>query len=207
MDADDWNDRYSGDDLVWGVRANQFLVEHATPLDPGVAIDVACGEGRNAVWLAQQGWRVFGFDFASKAIDVARRLAEHHSVTDTTEFTVGDALTWHGPIDADLVAVIYLQLPVAERTIAMERHVGALAPGGRFLFVGHDASNIEHGYGGPQSPDVLASPDEYAAQLTTAAARVGVTIDVERAEVVPRTVDTDDGPRTALDTLVRAIRA
>jgi hypothetical protein len=102
----------------------------------------------------------------------------------------------------DLVLVAYLQTDEAARTAWLGHAADAVAPGGTLLIVCHDASNLEHGYGGPQDASVLATPEDVAARLTAH----DLELTIERAEVVERTVDTPDGPRVALDHLVRAHR-
>ena len=67
------------------------------------------------------------------------------------------------PCAFDLVCILYLQLPAAERRLVLERAAGAVASGGTFLLVGHDLTNVEHGHGGPSDPAVLLTPDEVAA--------------------------------------------
>ncbi len=96
--------------------------------------------------------------------------------------------------------VAYLQLPAAQRAAAVAHCVDALAPGGTYLAVAHDASNLDGGYGGPQDPAVLASPQEIAELLRAAG------LDVVKAEVVERRVETADGERIAYDHIVRAVR-
>ena len=96
--------------------------------------------------------------------------------------------------------IAYLHLAPIERALVLERAAAAVAPGGHLLVVGHDLTNIELGYGGPSDPQVLTSPDRVVSAL-------GVGFVVLRAEVVDREVDTDDGRRTARDTLVLARRA
>ena len=71
VDREDWNSRYQGDELLWTERPNRFLVAEAEGLEPGRALDLACGEGRNAIWLAEQGWRATGVDFSQAAIEKA----------------------------------------------------------------------------------------------------------------------------------------
>jgi hypothetical protein len=100
---------------------------------------------------------------------------------------------------ADLVVVAYLHLAEPDRTTVLRRAQDAVAPGGVLLVIGHDRSNLDHGYGGPQDPAVLARPEEIAAILDD--------LVIECAETVPRRVDTPDGPRTAIDQLIRARRA
>ncbi len=76
MDAADWDARYAGTESVWGAAANRFVVQHTAALPPGQAVDLACGEGRNARYLAGRGFAVTGVDFSPAAIDKARRLEQ-----------------------------------------------------------------------------------------------------------------------------------
>jgi len=62
MSAADWDSRYRGTDLVWGATPNMWVEQETTGLAPGLALDLACGEGRNSIWLAARGWRVTGVD-------------------------------------------------------------------------------------------------------------------------------------------------
>ena len=199
MDRHQWDERYSGDDLVWTSTPNQFLVSEVVGLPPGRAVDLACGEGRNAVWLAEQGWEVTGVDFSSVGLAKAQRFAALWNVEATwVESAVEE---WRPPPEGfDLVAVLYLQLPQPERSTALEVAESAVAPGGTFLVVAHDQENLIRGFGGPPNAEVLYS----VADVTEAA--VGADLTVERAERVVRVVDAETGPRDAIDTLVRAKR-
>lgn len=197
MNRDDWNRRYQGAELVWTAEPNRFLVAETDGLAPGRALDLACGEGRNAVWLARRGWQVTGVDYSDVAIEKGRRLAEHAGVE--VDWIVADLLEYV-PHAAryDLVVALYLQVPAAERQRIVRRAAEAVAPGGTFLLVGHDAANLEQGYGGPRDPAVLYTAAEVAAGLPG--------LEIERAEPVIRTVETDEGIREAIDALVRAHR-
>lgn len=198
MDAADWNDRYRDQELVWSAGPNQFVAELVADLPPGRAIDLAAGEGRNAVWLAERGWDATAVDFSDVAIAKARQIAERRAVTITTE--VADLTTYELPPERyDLVLVAYLQLPAEQLDPILARAAAAVAPGGTFLLVSHDASNLDGGYGGPQHISVLTTPEQVVAA-------VGDTVVIEQAEVVERHVQTADGERTALDTLVLARR-
>jgi len=185
--------------LVWTSTPNQFLVSEVADLTPGRAVDLACGEGRNAVWLGERGWEVTGVDFSPVGLAKAQRLAAACNVEATwVESTVQE---WSPPSAGfDLVAMLYLQLPQPERSIALEVAVSAVAPGGTLLVVAHDRENLTRGFGGPPNAEVLCN----VADVTEVAVGAGLT--VERAEQVVRVVDTDTGPRDAIDTLVRAKR-
>ena len=119
MDRHDWDARYAGEQLVWSAEPNRFLVAEVDGLTPGRALDVACGEGRNAIWLAEHGWTVTGVDFSTVALDKARRLAGargvsvHWELADVTEYT--PALE-----QFDLVIVMYLHLPDTLRRLVFE---------------------------------------------------------------------------------------
>jgi SAM-dependent methyltransferase len=195
---EEWNRRYAGRELLWTARPNRFLVAEAGDLRPGRALDLACGEGRNAVWLAEQGWQVTGVDFSDVALAKARELADARGVEPDW---VQANLLEHGPAARafDLVLLFYLQLPAAERRPIVRAAADAVAAGGTLLVVAHDSSNLEHGYGGPRDAAVLYTAADVVADL-------GGRLEIERGERVERPVATADGEKTALDALVRARR-
>jgi SAM-dependent methyltransferase len=204
MDAAAWNARYDTSELIWKGEPNQFLPPEVAGLTPGRALDLACGEGRNAVWLATQGWDVTGLDFAGVGLAKAEQLAAEKGVTGT--WITADATTWEPPHTFDLVLVFYLQLPADQRGRALRTAVRALAPGGTFLLVCHDLLNLAEGHGGPQDPVVLTTTEDVLDDLAAAEIALEVELVTERAEHVDRVVETDDGGRTAIDTFVRARR-
>lgn len=200
MDAAEWDARYADADLVWGTEPNRFVAAVLADRAPGRALDVACGEGRNAIWLATRGWSAVGVDFSAVAIDRARRLADQAGVAERTDFIVGDAVGGDlppGPFDAAIVA--YLHLAAADRSRAIRHAVERVAPGGVLLVVGHDTTNLTQGVGGPQDPAVLFTPEDVVADIPD-----GFTIEV--AQRVHRHVTTPEGDRTAVDALVVARR-
>jgi len=204
MDQTGWNKRYAQREFVWSLTPNQTVVAETAHLPVARALDLACGEGRNAVWLAEQGWQVTAIDFAATGLDKARRLAEARGVS--VDWVLADVTEYQAPSNAfELVLLAYLHIPPAERECLMQSAVQALVPGGTFLYVGHDSSNIEHGWGGPQDPNVLCTPQDIVALLP------GFTI--EKAEVIERPVSLEPGHGTpgepgaiALDALVRVVK-
>ena len=196
MDSRQWDERYAREGLLWTAEPNRFLVAEVADLPPKVALDLACGEGRNAVWLAEQGWTVTGVDFSNVGLDKGRQLAQARNVD--VAFDLADATVYTRPDAFDLVVVMYLQLPAPERGLAFANAAAAVRSGGTILIVGHDNTNIADGYGGPQDPSVLYGPDDVAADLEG--------LEIVKAERVLRPVITDDGTRNAIDVLVRAIR-
>ncbi len=186
------------DELIWRAEPNRFLVEEVARVKPGRALDLACGEGRNALWLAERGWQVTGVDFSPVGLAKARRLAVVRRVD--VSWLRADVLEWNPPQTAfDLVIVMYLQLPADARRRVLSRAARALTPGGTLLVVGHDSTNLTEGTGGPQDPAVLFSPEDVANDLPG--------LDIERAERVRRPVHTEHGDVDAIDALVRAVRA
>jgi SAM-dependent methyltransferase len=198
MDARGWDERYAGREYVWDVAPNRFVEEHIADLTPGTAIDLAAGEGRNAVWLARQGWDVIAVDFSQVGLEKARRLAQEHGVEDRVRTTQADALTYVPLQPVDLVVVAYLQLSPEPRRTILEHAASWLRPGGTLLVVAHDRSNVEHGHGGPSDPAHCYEVD------STVAALGG--LEVTLAGIVERHVESETGSATALDTLVIATR-
>jgi SAM-dependent methyltransferase len=197
MDAETWNERYRDTELVWSATPNQFVESELADLPPGRAVDLAAGEGRNAIWLARRGWQVTAVDFAQAALDKGRRLAGDLPV----EWVCADATTWSGDASYDLCVVAYLQLVAEERRAAVRRGFASLRAGGTFLLVAHDTSNLTEGVGGPQDASVLMTTDDVLADLA------GEGFEVVHAERVRREVGQPDGStRTAYDALVRVVR-
>lgn len=197
MDREEWDERYRGDELLWRAEPNQFLVSEVEPMQPGRALDLACGEGRNAVWLAARGWQATGVDFSAVALGKARRLAADRGVE--VEWVEADVLEWQPPSRAfDLVLLFYLQVGPEARARALRSAAEATAVGGTLLLVAHDRSNLENGYGGPQDQAVLYSSEDVVADLDD--------LQVERSGPVVRRVSTPGGDAEAIDVLVRAVR-
>ncbi|MEV0638320.1 class I SAM-dependent methyltransferase [Streptomyces sp. NPDC050619] len=136
--AEFWEARYQGVDRIWSGRPNPLLVREVSGLEPGSALDLGCGEGADAVWLASRGWRVTGVDISHTALE---RAAVH-----AAEAGVGDRIGWERhelgvtfPEGAfDLVSAQFLQSPVPmDQEGVLRRAAAAVAPGGTFLLVMH----------------------------------------------------------------------
>lgn len=195
MQREDWDKRYASVDNLWAVRPNRFLVAEVAELEPARALDLACGEGQNAIWLATLGWDVTGVDFSEVAIARARSRAERDGVR--VEFTCADLLEVEPAVGAfDLVLVLYLHVPADGRRQVLANAAAALAPGGTFVLVGHDLTNLTDGVGGPSDPDLLCTPDQIASELPG--------LEIVKAERVYRDVAGEE--RDAIDALVRARR-
>jgi SAM-dependent methyltransferase len=194
MRREDWDRRYEETELLWSAAPNRFLVEEAATLTPARALDLACGEGRNAIWLAELGWQVTAVDFSEVAIAKARERTARAAAQ--VDFVCADLLDFEPePAAYDLVIVLYLQLPTNERRLVLARSARAVAEGGTFLLIGHDLTNLTEGAGGPSDPGVLYTPDDIVSELPG--------LEIEKAVRVLRDVDGADRP--AIDALVRAV--
>jgi SAM-dependent methyltransferase len=192
---EDWDKRYAEAERLWSANPNRFLVAEVEGLPRGRALDLACGEGQNAIWLAGRGWDVVGVDFSEVAIAKARARAERDGIA--VDFAVADLLEYEPEPGAyDLVLLLYLHLPPHERRLVLERASAALAPGGALLLIGHDLLNMTDGVGGPSDPTIHVTPDQIAGELRG--------LDIEKAERVFRDVTGEHRP--AIDALVRARR-
>jgi SAM-dependent methyltransferase len=140
VDAEAWDERYAASELVWSREPNQFVAAELADLPPGTAVDLAAGEGRNAIWLASRGWSATAVDFSQVALDKGARLAAQAGIDVT--WVCADATAWQPPEPVDLVVVAYLQLPAEDRRRAVRGAGRMLAPGGTLLLVAHDSTNL-----------------------------------------------------------------
>jgi SAM-dependent methyltransferase len=194
---EDWNARYARKELVWTAEPNRLFASEVAGLEPGRALDLACGEGRNAVWLAERGWRVTAVDFSDVALGKAKQLAATRGVD--VDWVLADVLD-HEPEERafELVVLLYLQLPQPELRRVVRRAAEAVAPGGTLFVLAHDTANLVDGHGGPKDAAVLYTAEDVLPELGD--------LVVERAGKVERTVALDDGEAVAIDALARASR-
>ena len=198
MDSRAWDERYAAEERVWSDGPNQFVEAALAELPPGRAVDLAAGEGRNAIWLAGLGWEVTAVDFSRAGLDKGRARADDLPI----EWVCQDVLEWDGT-DYDLAVVAYLQLPADERRQVVRRAFGALRPRGTLFLVAHDSTNLVEGTGGPQDPAVLMTAEDVLADLGDE------RFEVVRAERVERRVEPEhrgEPGRTAYDCVVHLVR-
>ena len=200
MDRQQWDERYSGAQFEWSMHPNQFAAAELAGLTPGRALDLAAGEGRNSVWLAERGWSVTAVDFSRVGLEKGRKLSAARGVGDSqVDWVVADLSEYEPAREAfELVLIAYLQVTAALRARVLAAAAAALVTGGTLLVIGHDLANLTEGVGGPQSPDVLYTPEAIIAELPG--------LRIVRADRMHRTVERDGGTATAIDTLVRAER-
>ena len=168
----EWNARYLEKDQIWSGNPNSALVREASGLTPGTALDLGCGEGADAIWLADRGWAVTGIDISDVALDRARR---HAAAAGVEVGFVLDDLTV-SPGSFDLVTSFFLHVPepeLRERTLLVAAE--SVAPGGTLLVVGHSATS-GHGHLDLESAvEVLAllrlAPEEWTVEIAADAPR------------------------------------
>ncbi|MDG3010246.1 class I SAM-dependent methyltransferase [Rhodococcus sp. D2-41] len=202
MDASAWDERYRQSDLVWGAPPNPVVVEYVTSLPHGSAVDVGCGEGRNAIWLATRGWETTGIDFSQVALDKAAQIVADHPrpVRERLHWVCDDLLAADLGTGRDLILIVFIHLPAEQRRTLLDRAVAALRPGGTLLMLGHHSRNLHEGVGGPPDAQILFTPQDVVADLGGADDSVAMEIVVAKDHLR----ETEAG--TAIDALVVARR-
>jgi 2-polyprenyl-3-methyl-5-hydroxy-6-metoxy-1,4-benzoquinol methylase len=189
-----WDQRHAAQDPIESTEPDPTLFDEIGSLRPGRALDLGAGDGRNAIWLAEHGWKVTAVDFSQVALDRARSRAAASGVE--VEWQLADLLDWSPDARLyDLVTLFFIHLPREERRAVYARAADSVAPGGTLLVVAHDRTNLTNGVGGPQDPGVLVAPGEVVAELAG--------FRVERADTVRRPAPDGRGP---IDAIVRAVR-
>jgi SAM-dependent methyltransferase len=198
MEARDWDRRWEDKRLHARGEPSPVVIAALESLAGGTALDLGCGAGRHAVWLTEHGWRVTAVDFSDEALRQGRERASERGVD--IDWVQADLRDYVPPHEAfDLVLVAYLHMPADERRAILAKATAAVAPGGTFLLVGHDLTNLGTGAAGPTTPAVLYNPEDIVAELTG--------VDVQRADQVRRPTRTEDGVAVdAVDALVLATR-
>ena len=151
-----WNERFGAEGYVFGTAPNAFLAAQKHRLAPGMsALCVADGEGRNSVWLAQQGLRVTAFDFSPVAAEKAQRLARASGVE--VEHALADISDWDwDEKQYDVVAAIFIQFAAPpERARIFHGMIRALKPGGLLILQGYRPEQLGYGTGGPKQVENL----------------------------------------------------
>lgn len=153
-----WNGRYTavGDDYLFGTAPNKFVTRQAERLKSGMtALSVADGEGRNSVWLAEEGLSVTALEFSPIALHKAQRLAAERHVE--VDFILADVLKWDWPVGAyDVVLAVFIQFASPEqRALLFSSMKNALKPGGLLLLHGYTPKQLEYRTGGPSKVEYL----------------------------------------------------
>lgn len=146
MDSARWDDRYRTSTELWSGSPNPQLATEVASMDPGRALDCGCGEGADALWLAETGWEVTGVDFSSVALGRATARANQRGVdvSGRLTFIQQDLTTWRPPARGfELVSVQFVHLPTHQRDEMHRRLAEGVAPGGVLLLVGHHPLDLD----------------------------------------------------------------
>lgn len=193
-----WEERYASAEQVWSGKVNATLAGALDSLVGVTAVDIACGEGGDALWLASRGWHVTGLDLSATAIRRATERAEREGLSEATAFVAADALAWEPPAAVDLVYSSFLHsaLPI-DRLAILRKGATWVAPGGHLVILSHAAPP-------PWSQRLHERAHEFhGAAEQVAALELGDQWNVVTAEDVSRPVVAPDGTDAVLvDALV-----
>ena len=231
-----WDERYRSAERLWSGEPNAQLVAQTAGLTPGDALDVGCGEGADAIWLASQGWTVTAADISAVALDRAAAHAAERGdeIACRISWRQADLFTWDpGSQHYDLVSAQFMYLPEAELRSLHQRLAAAVRPGGTLLLVLHHPDSMHAGggthagHGQDSGADSADSPGTQAAAgpglADTSAGRALLALgarpqdlvatlqpgafDILVADVITRQATGRDGqPATATDTVLKAVR-
>lgn len=197
-----WNERFKGEDYLFGTAPAAFLTAQAGYLpQTGRALVLADGEGRNSVFLAERGLQVTAFDFAPNALEKARKLARSRGVT--VDFHLADILRWDWDARAyDVVAGVFFQfLPPRDRDAVFAGIARALTPGGLLMLHGYAPRQVGYGTGGPSAEENMYTlpllraafagfdelyADDYDAELAEGTAHAGKSALIDWIAAKPR---------------------
>ncbi len=193
MTQEFWEDRYRSAAAIWSGNPNPRLVEQATGLAPGTALDVGSGEGADAIWLAARGWQVTGLDISTVALDRAAQRAAQvgQEIADRITWQQADLLTWSSStiqppaVQFDLVSAQFMHLPRGTMQAVHRALAAAVRPGGTLLIVGHHPSDLDSTMARPRVPEMFYTADEIAAELDPTEWEIVVAAAPERAATDP----------------------
>ena len=195
-----WDLKYETEEFIYTKTANRFVVELCTDLKPGTAIDLAGGEGRNTVWLAERGWRVEDVDVSATGLAKALSFAKERGVHNLVSTLCASGAEFTSTVaPAALGVAAYLQVPHALLQASLKNLVSQLKPGANLVGVWHARENLGVGFGGPQDPEVLPSVEtmtQICAQLP---------LNVQSLELRDGQVQTRDGLKPSVTLVLSAI--
>jgi 2-polyprenyl-3-methyl-5-hydroxy-6-metoxy-1,4-benzoquinol methylase len=160
---EEWNQRYNKPELVYGQHPNEFLKQQLSTLTPGTLLLPGEGEGRNALWAAQNGWDVTAFDYSKTAMEKATTLFIQHNVK--VNYSVSDVLQFSPQIQFDAIALIFLHLTEEIRQVYFQNIIGMIKPTGHLIIEIFHPDQIPRSSGGPKNPELFITENELAKQF------------------------------------------
>ena len=194
FDAEFWDKRYRAQSAVWSGNPNIHLVNEVSGLAPGTALDVGCGEGADAIWLAERGWHVTAADISSVALERARALEVSLEVARRIDWLHTDLAASAPPSSYDLVSAQFMHLPRTPRELLFRRLAASVKPKGTLLVVGHHPSDLATTASRPPLPELFYTADDVAALLEPTTWEIIVNASRERSTTDPagRTITIHD---------------
>jgi SAM-dependent methyltransferase len=198
-----WDARYASSSELWSGNPNPQLTAEVVDLVPGTALDVGCGEGADAIWLARRGWRVTALDISTVALarGAARAAEASHDIAERITWLHADVTAWAPEATYQLVSVQFMHLPSEQRDSVFRRLAACVAPGGSLLVVGHHPSDLQTTARRPRTPGLLFTAADVAASLDPQEWVIVVSEARERGAVDP-----EGHGVTVHDTVLRAER-
>lgn len=202
MDSRDWDKRYETASNIWSLTPNEFVVEYLGHLPAGSMIDLAGGEGRNALWFASRGWEVENVEYSKVALGKFADRAFEENLQDRCKSTSADVTQnpEYALSQVDLGLISYLQIESAGLLSAIHSLLSNIKSAGTFFGIWHARENLIGGYGGPQDPGVLPTREE----MHKALQQCGISDAL--IELRERHVDVGTEVRTAIDLVVVATK-
>jgi SAM-dependent methyltransferase len=194
-----WDAKYATDEFIYTKTANRFVIELCEGLTPGLAIDLAGGEGRNTVWLAEQGWRVENVDISEVGLAKCEAFAAERGVSERVSTLCASGADFKSTLaPVDLGIVPYLQVSKDLLNASLKNLISQIKSGGYLVGVWHALENLDGGFGGPQNPDVLpsvASMKQFCESMPLA---------VEVCELRDGQVQTKEGLKPSITLILKA---
>jgi 2-polyprenyl-3-methyl-5-hydroxy-6-metoxy-1,4-benzoquinol methylase len=197
-DAAFWDERYRAREAAWSAEINERVADAVAGVTPGRALDAGCGEGADAIWLAEHGWDVTAADISAVALERGRA----NDPTGRVEWLQADLLVWVPAASSyDLVTAHFIHFPSPQRETMFRRLAAAVRSRGTLLIVAHHPSDLQTTARRPPMPEVFYTADEIAAQLEPEDWEI-----IDAGAFSRSAVDPDGQSITVHDTVLRARR-
>ena len=195
-----WNEKFAAtDELVYTDTVNRFVKHYCEDLPKGKMIDLAGGEGRNAIFFAEKGWQVENIDISNVGLTKFLKFAEERGVTEKVFANCADATGFESVLTpVDLGVVAYFQIEVNDLADALDCLIENMRKGGVLFGVWHSRANLGSDYSGQQNPDLLADIDEIREIMADQ------PVEIEVLENLEGQIQTKDGLKPSITLVLKA---